>query len=450
MPSVYVYEVAHLLTPPDSSFGVGPRWLDELRRDPPFGGLVSAEHGFHMTDMFSFGSILTHRLLTHANLVTDPAEADLLFVPTWPSFRYRRSSDCRAFAEFNLNGTGLDRHLPHLTDGNAHRHVLFVSAEHFGYSDCTGWFSSPRGLLRRAQRLALSPLIPTSITPDLAYMAWGAERFADATNGDAYPNLHSMPHPTGVHWSPRYATPPPWTLRRPRAVFMNWIGDASHGDVRVRRRLVKECDSFNDRLACTRHAGFWDSYAARVVLSKGDSTFCLEPAGDTPFRKSVADSITFGCIPVFFHNATDYTSTLLAPPNGSSGACGIRNLRVMIDRATYLAGAADVRVLLSAVPPRVVRQKQRAIARCGGRWQMSLTDDAGDAFSAMLDALQARARRAEGSDAALPPSPPLSPPDTPGPLSPPWAPPRRRSRSSRARQAAGQAGRGAAARGARA
>ena len=38
---------------------------------------------------------------------------------------------------------------------------------------------------------------------------------------------------------------------------------------------------------------------------KQNSVFCLEPEGDSPWRKSLSDSMVFGCIAVLFSEATD-------------------------------------------------------------------------------------------------------------------------------------------------
>ena len=90
---------------------------------------------------------------------------------------------------------------------------------------------------------------------------------------------------------------------------------------------------------------------------------------------------------MFFNNATDYTSTLLAPPDDSSDACDIRQLRLMVHRESYLKYSADIHELLSALPSDLISEKQRAISRCGKRWQMSIADDDEDAFSVMLQSL---------------------------------------------------------------
>lgn len=46
------------------------------------------------------------------------------------------------------------------------------------------------------------------------------------------------------------------------------------------------------------------SYSTQNFKLKAMTRYCLEPAGDTPWRKSISDSIAMGCIPVTFSNVT--------------------------------------------------------------------------------------------------------------------------------------------------
>ena len=46
----------------------------------------------------------------------------------------------------------------------------------------------------------------------------------------------------------------------------------------------------------------------RLRSVKGRSTFCLEPGGDSPYRKSLWDSLAVGCIPVVFSKYSELTA----------------------------------------------------------------------------------------------------------------------------------------------
>ena len=75
-----------------------------------------------------------------------------------------------------------------------------------------------------------------------------------------------------------------------------FLGSDHHGDVAVRKRLKAQCKEF---AAQGPHLCRWESFSPSRLILKQQSVFCLEPGGDTPFRQSLSDSITFGCIPVF-------------------------------------------------------------------------------------------------------------------------------------------------------
>ena len=80
------------------------------------------------------------------------------------------------------------------------------------------------------------------------------------------------------------------------------------GDWQVREAIRKSC-------AAVKNASLCDNRLFNVanLALKQQSIFCLEPAGDTPSRKSIVDSITLGCIPVTFSGKAWDASALLTP-----------------------------------------------------------------------------------------------------------------------------------------
>ena len=83
---------------------------------------------------------------------------------------------------------------------------------------------------------------------------------------------------------------------------------------------------------------------------KMQATFCLEPAGDSPYRRSLSDSIALGCIPVLFNRATDHTSRLLWDASWHAAS------RVLVSRERFLSGAIDIVELLRNVSAADVAQ----------------------------------------------------------------------------------------------
>jgi hypothetical protein len=133
----------------------------------------------------------------------------------------------------------------------------------------------------------------------------------------------------------------------------------------------------------------------RAVALYARSTFCLMPPGDTLARQGIADAITFGCVPVFFHagqlalwpwhwNATrgavfeDWGAYLSMRP---------RNATAALERLLHLP-AAHVRKLRQEIarvaPSFVYRPAHRA---------RSQEQDAPDAVDAFLLSLEATLRK---------------------------------------------------------
>ena len=81
-----------------------------------------------------------------------PAEADLFVVPVWP--RPKNQSGWAAACDKDANRK-LAEALVHMTPGTAHKHLIIIGKGQINPSGkCDDWWRSPRGLLRRAMRVA--------------------------------------------------------------------------------------------------------------------------------------------------------------------------------------------------------------------------------------------------------------------------------------------------------
>ena len=110
---------------------------------------------------------------------------------------------------------------------------------------------------------------------------------------------------------------------------------------------------------------------------KSASVFCLEPAGDTPFRRSIADSIALGCIPVLFNNVSDLTAGLIWDDwRGKS--------RVLLPREDFITGQLSLYKTLKSLPDDVVASMQTQLRVHGQKFQISMHDDPNDSISVML------------------------------------------------------------------
>lgn len=233
--------------------------------------------------------------------------------------------------------------------------------------------------------------------------------FTDAALATArYPHLTSVPYPSSFHWS---SSPelqhPPWEVATNRHILMLFIGDTSHGDMAVRQRIVRACAGYRSKALCRVAAA--GNNARDSIALKTRAVFCLEPVGDSPFRKSISDSIVLGCahshsratssirqiellpvclragIPVFFSALTDAVAPWFWDTWKTRG-------RVLVPRDAFLSGALDLRELLEGIPPHFLSTMQRSLAANAKRFQFSLDDDPGDALEVLLHGILRRTR----------------------------------------------------------
>lgn len=340
-------------------------------------------HGqwFRKTSEDGMGQLFHYRLLHSKCRTMNPKDADLFFVPALTAVKSQKALKmaCRACKKADLTSQ-----LQHLNEQTAKRHIFMISKEHFGGRECQGWWAHPTGLLAQSIRLAHSPILPSSpeFHDDVKYMKkqymgkWGYDKeFFDA---NMYPNLHSLPWPSTIH----FAKEIPWNVGQ-RKTTMLFVGSDQHGDIEVRKRISHQCKKTS---ACKWRqfnniafsSGKWDWTSA--IAKKQEATFCLEPAGDTPFRRSITDSVLMGCIPVFFNRATERTSDLI-------WGDWLGEAHIQVPRHSFVKGKIDLKSFLKAIPNEKIAKMQSALRANARRFQISLEDDPEDLISTVLKRL---------------------------------------------------------------
>ena len=324
------------------------------------------------TNQYAFPSILEHRL-REAKLcrTLDPELADLFFAPVLSAPKGNRgwNSTCD-----EISGDMVRDQLPYLNSTNACRHFFAIGKGHTDVTKCVGWFSNPIRELKPFSRLAYSNY---SFVID----SDGAHRYdPEDTTNSTYPNLYSVPYPSSLHFHSKREVPHfPEKVRR-RKVLMSFIGKDNHGDTRVRQRIHKLCKKYKDNKICDYRV----SFLTKDPTSKSKAVFCLEPAGDTPGRKSLSDSITFGCIPVLFSELTDD----VAPWFWLDWK---ERARVLVPREEFVAGRIDLKMLLESMPKDLLKLMQSTLKEKARRFQYSLDDDQEDGVRVILDNLHSQA-----------------------------------------------------------
>lgn len=197
-----------------------------------------------------------------------------------------------------------------------------------------------------------------------------------------FPNTFSVPFPSSVHARDSDTGPFtrfPWDNGQPRRLSASFVG-TTHGDVHVRHRLQSQCELMGSR--CD-FRGF--AYGSSLRL-KHESDFCLEAAGHTPFRKSLADSVGMGCIPMLFHPMTDNANDLL-------WADWKEAARVVVPRDKFISGQIDLPCLIDSVPQDLLSLMKQTLSKNARSFQISMHDDDADQVHRILVGLMVEARR---------------------------------------------------------
>jgi hypothetical protein len=414
-PTVFVYDLPELWDYPVP--------FNELRHMNP--ALLTGRpcgDGTFDTDQYTLAMFVLYRLSVseRCRVTNNPAEADLFIVPALPRPKsHDQVGDACSRAEIP------ESQLTHLTPATAHRHMLLLSKGHINAYGCR-WWREPSGLLADATRVSYSVVVRgewnnvTESSPEMKGAKygiygphdapeWTPDRLAAARDFDAsdvpYPHSFSVPYPSDVHWDVD-AGPGPWARPdRPRKFLASFIG-GMHGEygAEVRRQILNVCSAAgeptchygdirelpHDKALHVEHSTIkLPKGHCRFTEYKQNAIFCLEPGGDSPYRKSLSDDISLGCIPVVFSPYLE----LVDPWHWGH----FRNQsHVYIDRQDFLEGRVDLfEVLAGIVASGEARRMQESIAAHGHAFQYSVRDFPGDAVERLLVGATREAERRE-------------------------------------------------------
>ncbi|KAJ8604665.1 hypothetical protein CTAYLR_009805 [Chrysophaeum taylorii] len=388
-PRVYVYDV-----PEYWDMKTKLRDLARVPAENPeiFGPKCSAGlYDEYATHMYSAPMILLWRILRSPRWTTNPAEADLFFVPMWPKQKSQKLWEDRCARDANLF---LAEKLRHLTPKTAHRHFFVVGKGHVKVGGkCDAWWKKPENLLlRKAMRFAYSSDYGTSdrigqerygpYTLDTPLEA--ARLAADLMDNESpYPHLVSIPYPSSVHVDAatlRTQRRVDWVRTSSTSYLASFVG-GSHSRstfAMARRVLRKDCAARPDACFYFNYDRSHGVFTCGLHRFMSNATFCFQPGGDSPYRKSLYDAFLTGCIPVVF---SQYNARV-APFHFWAGHAA--NAMVVLNATAYLAGDLDVLAHLSAIDPSIVRKMQATIALHAHRLHYAIDDYPDDAVDLLL------------------------------------------------------------------
>ncbi|CAL4917042.1 unnamed protein product [Urochloa decumbens] len=303
--------------------------------------------GWYATDQFMLDVIVRCRMQRYECLTRDPARAAAVFVPAYASLDGGR----------------------YLWNGTATRDALAL--------DLVAWLSrrpewramGGRDHFLAAGRTAWDFLRKTDDDAD-----WGtkllrvpAVRNMTALVLEIDPWHQSatlaVPYPTYFH--PASAADVRAWQETARAAERRWLF-AFAGAARPRSKETVRAEIFQQCGASSRcglfrctNASDCESAAAPAAVMRlfGSSSFCLQPRGDTPTRRSTFDAVVAGCIPVFFHPDSAYTQyTAHLPPDPESWS-------VLIMHTDVTRRNVSIEETLSRIPPETVRAMREEVIR---------------------------------------------------------------------------------------
>ncbi|XP_075495273.1 putative arabinosyltransferase ARAD1 isoform X1 [Primulina tabacum] len=120
---------------------------------------------------------------------------------------------------------------------------------------------------------------------------------------------------------------------------------------KIRAKLVTELTGANDVIIEEGTAGEVGKAAAQIGMQK--STFCLNPAGDTPSSARLFDAIVSGCIPVIVSDELELPF---------EGILDYRKIAVFVDSSDVMQPGWLLSILRS-IPPTQIREMQMNLAK---------------------------------------------------------------------------------------
>ncbi|KAF3637746.1 putative adenine phosphoribosyltransferase 1, chloroplastic-like [Capsicum annuum] len=261
-------------------------------------------HSWYRTDPFMLELIFHRRMLEYPCLTSDPSLANAIYVPYYgglDSLRFLYGPEVNSSYQHGLD----------LYEYLVHGDLPDVWSRHYGHDH---FMVMARPAWDFSQPLNSDPLYFGTSFLELP-------EFYNVTaltlEGRAYPwQEQAIPYPTSFH-PPNLAFFESWVnrVRRSRrtALMLFAGGGGISANPNVRRSIRLECDNVTSLSA---NGTGYDKLCDFVDCSNGvcqhdpirfmkpmlQASFCLQPPGDTPTRRSTFDGILAGCIPVFFED----------------------------------------------------------------------------------------------------------------------------------------------------
>jgi hypothetical protein len=185
----------------------------------------------------------------------------------------------------------------------------------------------------------------------------------------------AVPYPTGFHQETAadVAARQEKARNAERGWLFSFVGSPWPGSEKTARaEIIRQCGASR---RCTKPSASapssCESSPRTVMRLMESSTFCLQPSGDTPTRRSTFDAVLAGCVPVFFHprrtSSTRDTSSVIPPSKGENGAKRKNLLIIFTHINFYSVGNENRKVrnrirLIKSGPSKMDKFKQKCLS----------------------------------------------------------------------------------------
>ncbi|MCL7049175.1 hypothetical protein MKW94_020442 [Papaver nudicaule] len=266
---------------------------------------VFSTKGWFSTNQFMLEVIFHNRMKQYKCLTTDSSKASAVFVPFYAGFEVARYLWDYDVPTRDAASLALVKWLTSKPEWK-----VLGGRDHFMVAGRITW--DFRRLTDKDEdwgnKLMVLPEVRNMSTLTIEASPWHKNDF-----GVPYPTyFHPSSDSEVLQWQSR--------MRRQRKRFLfSFVGAPRPGSTKlIRNQLIDQClvSKKCKLLDCSKGNKKSCDKPSNVMKVFQSSTFCLEPPGDSPTRRSAFDAILAGCIPVFFHPGSAYTQyTWFLPQN---------------------------------------------------------------------------------------------------------------------------------------
>jgi hypothetical protein len=345
------------------------------------------------TDQYSLGSLVHERALSYNCRTHDPSSADLFLVPAYRS--YMGESGCAEPAGSHLRllqrlqlplrnakegraQPSADGRAPTSLDARGGADHIFLNPRNGELWDrtasCELTFGSPQ--LGAALYFSMEAgnqhgetwVYPEGYCGTVCVPAYHPQLLSESW-------YWSLPWPSTVHLDVS-ATSAPWASTHKRSILVAAHFNTQHKPIlprptlHLRLRLLASCRAQPSRCSAVPvNMNVTDKVQGgeETALLYWQSTFCLQPGGDTVSRKGIVDAILLGCVPVLFHTGQ------LAQWPWHWGEW-VSSATVLLNESAVRAREIDVVDTLAAIPPARIEQLRASLRAHAHRMQYSAVD----------------------------------------------------------------------------